>query len=239
MNAWGTAVVVDPRLLESLQFEVADLKRLRRRLRRRLLVCSYVLAGLVTLTLPALWGLAARGTQLTEDNAVLREQFARATAALSTMADSHRRILDATREAPSVGTKSWGRQFVVTKYIPRSPDYGKFNDGLTSTMKKADPKARIVAVDPALVPYGSRVWIQGLGWFNAEDCGSAIKGFRLDILAATTKAAMHFGRQKRFVIVVPPGAPEDASARSAAVLPSRLSNARIEAERSGAEGTIG
>ena len=236
MTDWGTAIVVDPRILESLRSEVTNLKRHR----KWLLVFAYGLAALVAVTLPVLWKLASRGSQLAADYTVLREQFAEATSALGTMADSHRRILDATKESPSVGTKSWGRQFVVTKYIPRSPDYGVTNDGLTSTMKKADPDARIVAVDPALVPYGSRVWIEGLGWFNAEDCGGAIKGFRLDILTATTKDAMHFGRQKRFVIVVPPGAPEAASTQAEAVLPSRPGNARIsEVEQSGAEGKVG
>lgn len=229
MTDWGTAVVVDPRLIDSLRSEVTDLKRNR----RRLVACAYALATVVAIALPVLWKVAARGTQLAEDYTVLREQFAQASAALGTMADSHRAILDATKEMPSVGTKSWGRKFVVTKYIPRSPDYGRFNDGFTSTMKKADPKARIVAVDPTLVPYGSRVWVEGLGWFNAEDCGSAIKGFRLDILTATTKDAMQFGRQKRFVIVVPPGEKNTASAKAEPVLPSVPSNARIsKAERS-------
>jgi len=49
------------------------------------------------------------------------------------------------------------------------------------------------------------VWIEGLGWYRAEDCGGAIKGFRLDLLVATEKEAMQFGKQVRFVIVVPPG----------------------------------
>ena len=236
MTDWGTAIVVDPRVLESLRVEVATLQRAR----KRLLVCAYALALLAAVLLPVLWRLTSSGARLAADHAVLREQFAQATAALGTMATSHRRILDATTVSPSVGTKSWGRQFVVTRYIPRSEDYGRFNDGFTSTMKKADPDSRIVAVDPALVPYGSRVWIEGLGWFNAEDCGSAIKGFRLDILTGTTKDAMHFGRQKRFVIVVPPGAPETASTRTEVMLPSRPGNARIsEAERSEAEGRIG
>jgi hypothetical protein len=83
------------------------------------------------------------------------------------------------------------------------------------------------------------VWIEGLGWYNAQDCGSAIKGFRLDVLTATTKESMNFGRQKRFVIVVPPGS-ETASAGAEAMLPSRPSNARIsEAEQPGAEGKVG
>jgi len=94
----------------------------------------------------------------------------------------------------------------VTKYLPRSPLYGKFNDGLTSTLWKADPKSRIVAVDPKLIPYGSWVWVEGLGWYRAQDCGAAIKGFRLDLLTATQRDAMAFGKQDRFVIVVPSAA---------------------------------
>jgi 3D (Asp-Asp-Asp) domain-containing protein len=74
-------------------------------------------------------------------------------------------------------------------------------------MWKADPKARIVAVDPKLIPYGSWVWIDGLGWYQAQDCGSAIKGFRLDLLTETERDAMQFGKQDRFVIVVPPSDP--------------------------------
>jgi 3D (Asp-Asp-Asp) domain-containing protein len=70
-------------------------------------------------------------------------------------------------------------------------------------MTKADPDARIIAVDPTLIPYGSWVWIEGLGWYRAEDCGGAIKGFRIDVLTATESDAMRFGRQDRFAIVVP------------------------------------
>lgn len=236
MTDWGTAVVVDPRLLESLRTEVTGLKRAR----KRLLVCASTLVAVVTVTLPGLWAATSDRAYLKEEYSELREQLAQSSTALEAMADSHQRILAATEAAPSVGTKSWGRQFVVTRYIPRSPDYGIDNDGYTSTMKKADPDARIVAVDPALIPYGSRVWIEGLGWFNAEDCGGAIKGFRLDILTATTKESMNFGKQKRFVMVVPPGADETASTKAAAVLPSRPDNARVsEAERSGAEGKVG
>ena len=66
------------------------------------------------------------------------------------------------------------------------------------------PKSRIVAVDPKLIPYGSWLWIEGIGWYQAQDCGAAIKGFRLDLLTATQEDAMSFGKQARFVIVVPP-----------------------------------
>ncbi len=133
-----------------------------------------------------------------------RRSAERSSAALAALARSHDNILNATEQAPSVGTKSWGRRFTVTKYIPRSAAYGKFNDGLTATLTKADPNARIVAVDPKLVPYGSCVWIEGLGWFNAQDCGGASKGYRLDVMGQSYEDAMKYGKQDRFVIVVPP-----------------------------------
>src|SRR5688572_2456256 len=235
MTNWGTAIVIDLRVLDDLKGDVTRLGVSR----KRLLVCASMLVAFVALLVPVLWKSQARVARLTEDNAALREQYQMASTALETMTQSHRKILAATEVAPTVGTKSWGRQFVVTQYIPRSPDYGKFNDGFTATMKKADPNARIVAVDPALIPYGSRVWIEGLGWFNAEDCGSAIKGFRLDVLAATTKDAMRYGKQKRFVIVVPPGT-EGASAGTTAMLRSPSGDAGSDdTERRRAEERIG
>jgi len=224
---WGSAVVVDPHTLRALRDATdalaLDLQRARRRARfvQRALavVATGCLAYAVTITGQLL---AAQG-----DLGVCRETVAPTRAALATLTDTHGALLDATRDMPSLGTDSWGRRFTVTKYVPRSPDYGVFNDGRTSTMKRADPKARIVAVDPKLIPYGSRVWIEGSGWYQAEDCGSAIKGYRLDLLTATRHDAMKYGKQDRFVIVVPPGdgasgAPERV-ARDAAPKPRRTS----------------
>lgn len=211
-NDWGHAVVVDPRELAGLRDEV---ERLRRQTRRRALLAASLTAalGLAALSTTA-WGLRLQTVLDTtnEEHATCRAALEPSQAALSALARSQDTILAATQQAPSVGTKSWGRRFTVTKYIPNHPDYGKFNDGLTATMKKADPKARIVAVDPKLIPYGSWVWIEGLGWYKAEDCGGAIKGFRLDVLTATTADAMAYGKQDRFVLVVPPeGTTEAAS----------------------------
>lgn len=197
---WGTAVVVDPRELKRLR---GDVERFRAAGRRRA-----VLACLLTATSAAAafygWrttaALATTGAEVAECRATVEPT----QTALAALARSHETILSATQEAPSMGTKSWGRRFTVTMYVPMHPDYGKDNDGFTATMTKADPDSRIVAVDPKLIPYKSWVWIEGLGWYRAEDCGGAIKGFRLDLLTATEQEAFKFGKQERFVIVVPP-----------------------------------
>jgi len=199
MANWDNAVVVDPQDLQRLRDEHGKLVKASRLQRLAILVlgvgCAMTGAGLYMGTL--------RLTATARDAKECRKTAMRSNMALAALARSQQNILAATEQAPSVGTKSWGRRFTITKYIPRSPAYGRFNNGITSTLWKADPKSRIVAVDPKLIPYGSWVWVEGLGWYRAQDCGSAIKGFRLDLLTATERDAMTFGKQDRFVIVVP------------------------------------
>ena len=199
MATWDDAVVVDARELQHLRDEHAKLLKAGRKQRLALLV----IAGGGVVSAIGLYLGALRLTATERDMQQCRDTAIHSSMALAALARSQQNILTATEKAPSVGTKSWGRRFTVTKYLPRSPLYGKFDDGLTSTLWKADPKSRIVAVDPKLIPYHSWVWVEGLGWYRAEDCGSAIKGFRLDLLTATERDAMTFGKQNRFVIVVP------------------------------------
>lgn len=197
---WGTAVVVDPRTLTDLR----DRNTALRRTEVLLKIAVGLLAAGCAFSAVITHRQANRITDLHLKVTEYRRSTRNSERALGALARSHESILDATEKAPSIGTNSWGHRFTVTMYIPRSEAYGKDNDGLTSTMKKADPDARIVAVDPKLIPYGSSVWIERLGWFTAEDCGGAIKGYRLDVLTATEREAFEYGKQDRFVIVIPP-----------------------------------
>lgn len=196
---WGNAIVVDPMALRGLKVENAKLRAWKSWL--RLGACVFF-GGCVLTSASLVWS-GQRMSKLSHELKESRTNLTRSNTALAALARSHENVLTATEQVPSLGTKSWGKRFTVTAYLPYSPAYGKTNDGLTATMKKADPNARIVAVDPKLIPYGSWVWIEGHGWFRAEDCGGAIKGFRLDLLVATADDARLFGKQDRFVIVVP------------------------------------
>ena len=199
MKDWDNAIVVQPGELRQLKQENLQLRGTRRR--HRIALCGLVLASVMGML--ALSRQSSGLTRLSRETRQWRKRAERANVALAALAKTHEGILEATEKAPLVGTKSWGRRFTITKYTPRSEAYGKFNNGITSTLWKADPKLRIVAVDPKVIPYGSWVWVEGQGWYRAQDCGSAIKGFRLDLLTATEHDAFQFGKQVRFVIVVP------------------------------------
>jgi 3D (Asp-Asp-Asp) domain-containing protein len=69
----------------------------------------------------------------------------------------------------------------------------------TAIGTKADYRRNIIAVDPRVIPMRSDVFIDGLGWFTAEDKGSKIKGRRIDVLVRSHKQATKLGIQRRHV----------------------------------------
>jgi 3D (Asp-Asp-Asp) domain-containing protein len=77
--------------------------------------------------------------------------------------------------------------------------------GLTASGIQTRPG--IVAADPAVLPLGSRVHIEGLGErfdgpYDVEDTGRTIKGRELDIFMRDCAAARQFGRQTARVRVL-------------------------------------
>jgi len=63
---------------------------------------------------------------------------------------------------------------------------------------------RTVAVDPKVIPLGSRVFIEGIGERIAEDVGSAVKGRHIDVFLPSRPAATRFGVQRGTVSVIVP-----------------------------------
>lgn len=152
----------------------------------------------------------------------LRINYDRSSLALSALARSHEDVLDAREQINTVGEKSWGRQFLVTKYVPSAGGINADSDPKhTATMWKADPKLRIIAVDPTLIPINSYIWVEGLGWYNAQDVGGGIKGFRLDVMEKNLQEAKKWGKQKKFAIVIPPSSAEKLDDFGLSNMPAR------------------
>ena len=82
----------------------------------------------------------------------------------------------------------------ATAYAPGAHDNGQWGD-LTHLGTTVRPG--VIAVDPAVIPLGSRVYIEypdGTGAYAvAEDTGGAIKGNRIDIAMSSVDKAYDFG----------------------------------------------
>ena len=62
--------------------------------------------------------------------------------------------------------------------------------------------ARTVAVDPRVIPLGTKLEIEGIGVRIAEDTGRRIKGKKLDVFLSSVQACTRFGVRSRKVYIV-------------------------------------
>ncbi|MHB8157965.1 MAG: 3D domain-containing protein [Desulfocucumaceae bacterium] len=65
-----------------------------------------------------------------------------------------------------------------------------------NTANGTKPAYGTVAVDPSVIPFGSRLFIEGYGYGTALDKGSAIKGNRIDVFLESESEANRWGVRK-------------------------------------------
>jgi 3D (Asp-Asp-Asp) domain-containing protein len=84
---------------------------------------------------------------------------------------------------------------VSTGKAPGQPGYGVTASGMRAGYG-------VVAVDPRVIPLGTRVYVPGYGVAVAGDTGSAIKGYRIDLGFASYGEAVRYGRRTVTVYVL-------------------------------------
>lgn len=119
-------------------------------------------------------------SELEKENEQLKEKVAKKT----------------TTKSSSGSGKSLGK-FKITAYCNCTKCCGKWAGGPTAS--GVMPKAgRTIAVDPKVIPLGTKVLIGGKTYV-AEDTGGAIKGKRIDMYFASHSEALSWGVQYKSV----------------------------------------
>ena len=72
----------------------------------------------------------------------------------------------------------------------------------TGVNLKSNPNQRVIAVDPSVIPLGSKVYVEGYGQAVAADTGGAIKGNRIDVFVSSDNAAQDWGRRSVKITVI-------------------------------------
>jgi 3D (Asp-Asp-Asp) domain-containing protein len=99
----------------------------------------------------------------------------------------------------STKKESLGR-FKVTAYCACEECCPGTSDGLTYTETRAT-EGRTIAVDPKVIPLGSKVELNGKTYI-AEDIGGAVKGSHIDLYFNTHNEARQWGRQYKEVYLI-------------------------------------
>lgn len=84
-------------------------------------------------------------------------------------------------------------RMVATAYDPGPGSCGRYASGYTAIGLKATKG--VIAVDPRVIPLGSRVFVEGYGPAIAGDVGGAIKGNKIDLCFPTRREALQWGRR--------------------------------------------
>jgi len=97
---------------------------------------------------------------------------------------------------------SGGKEFYVTATAYTAGCNGCSGITRTGINLKANPNLKVIAVDPNVIPLGSKVWVEGYGYAVAGDTGGAIKGMKIDLHVPNKQAAYKFGRRQVKVKII-------------------------------------
>lgn len=85
----------------------------------------------------------------------------------------------------------------------RASAYSAYDPGNSSyTATGSFLRKGLVAVDPSVIPLGTRLYIPGYGMAIADDTGGAIVGNRIDLAFDSHGEALQFGRQEITIYII-------------------------------------
>lgn len=101
-------------------------------------------------------------------------------------------IINPTQNTLENDSRTYLGNFKITHYCACKKCCGPNAKGITASGKKVE-EGRTIAVDPKIIKLGSEVYIDGYGYMEAQDTGSAIKGNIIDVYVADHQEALNLG----------------------------------------------
>lgn len=137
--------------------------------------------------------LSAKAKREKEDALKAKKEVAVASAAPTSYVVKEKKVVTASRSHD----KPSGREFYVsaTAYTALC-DTGCTGITATGINLLKNPGLKVIAVDPSVIPLGSKVYVEGYGYAVAGDTGGAIKGNKIDLYMQNHGDAVAFGRKQ-------------------------------------------
>lgn len=100
------------------------------------------------------------------------------------------------KAAPAEAEPAGGKEFYVSATAYTANCTGCSGITATGINLHTNPGLKVIAVDPSVIPLGSKVWVEGYGNAIAGDTGGAIKGNKIDLFMVNKSDALSFGRKQ-------------------------------------------
>jgi uncharacterized protein YabE (DUF348 family) len=94
------------------------------------------------------------------------------------------------------------QQFYVNSTAYTANCSGCSGTTATGVNLKANPNAKVIAVDPSVIPLGTKVYVEGYGYAVAADTGGAINGKKIDVFFSSKQQAYSWGRRSVLVKIL-------------------------------------
>lgn len=115
-------------------------------------------------------------------------------------AEARKATMVASAEKPKTPTVDRGASSSSKSFTVNASAYTAYCNGCSGVTRtgvnlRSNPNMKLIAVDPRVIPLGSKVYVEGYGYAVAGDTGGAIKGNRIDLHMPTKAAAYQWGRK--------------------------------------------
>ncbi|WP_370514178.1 ubiquitin-like domain-containing protein [Anoxybacillus sp. PDR2] len=123
-----------------------------------------------------------------------------------TVKQSQNRVIAVgTKERPAMtsrGSSASSRELYVNATAYTAYCGGCSGRTSTGINLRANPHMKVIAVDPRVIPLGSKVYVEGYGYAIAADTGGSINGYKIDVFFPNKSAAFRWGTKRVKVRII-------------------------------------
>ena len=98
-------------------------------------------------------------------------------------------------------TKTYLGDFTITYYCTENYSHVCGGGGTTASGTQVTPY-QTAAVDTSVIPFGTKLYIEGVGYRIAEDRGGAVKGNKIDLAVTTHEEALNLGIDRNVKVYI-------------------------------------
>lgn len=165
----------------------------------KLFAIEYLTAGAILLY--------CYGTMIIQENKKLTEQLLKQNEVVQNLSEQVTELrtkpmaVKTINEEVKKESKVYLGNFKITHYCACTKCCGPNAQGITASGKRVEAN-KTIAVDPSVIKLGSKVYIDGYGYMEAQDTGSAIKGNIIDVYVDDHQDALRMGVQYKDVFLI-------------------------------------